>query len=70
MLIGDRAGIEYTTGMERDKEIELKDSASEAAFSRFQKELDKPEVEDVVVEEEEKDKEEQEEPIGLMARRT
>ena len=68
MLIGDRAGIKYATGMERDKEIELKDSASEAAFSRFQKELDKPEVEDVVVEEE-KEKEEQEEPMGLMARR-
>tara|TARA_R100000773_G_scaffold42960_1_gene40769 strand:- start:8333 stop:8845 length:513 start_codon:yes stop_codon:yes gene_type:complete len=68
MLIGDRAGIKYATGMERDKEIELKDSASEAAFSRFQKELDKPEVEDVVVEEE-KEKEKQEEPMGLMARR-
>ena len=68
MLIGDRAGIKYATGMERDKEIELKDSASEAAFSRFQKELDKPEVEDVIVEEE-KEKEEQEEPMGLMARR-
>tara|TARA_R100000329_G_C7469514_1_gene165378 strand:+ start:25 stop:537 length:513 start_codon:yes stop_codon:yes gene_type:complete len=68
MLIGDRAGIKYATGMERDKEIELKDSASEAAFSRFQKELDKPEVEDVVVEEE-KEKEEQEKPMGLMARR-
>tara|TARA_R100000388_G_scaffold1034_1_gene1623 strand:- start:236 stop:748 length:513 start_codon:yes stop_codon:yes gene_type:complete len=68
MLIGDRAGIKYATGMERDKEIELKDSASEAAFSRFQKELDKPDVEDVVVEEE-NDKEEKEEPMGLMARR-
>jgi hypothetical protein len=68
MLIGDRAGIKYATGMERDKEIELKDSASEAAFSRFQKELDKPEVEDVIVEEE-NDKEEKEEPMGLMARR-
>lgn len=68
MLIGDRAGIKYATGMERDKEIELKDSASEAAFSRFQKELDKPEVEDVVVEEE-KQEEKQEEPMGLMARR-
>ena len=68
MLIGDRAGIKYATGMERDKEIELKDSASEAAFSRFQKELDKPEVEDVVVEEE-KEEEKQEKPMGLMARR-
>ena len=68
MLIGDRAGIKYATGMERDKEIELKDSASEAAFSRFQKELDKPDVEDVVVEKE-NDKEEKEEPMGLMARR-
>lgn len=68
MLIGDRAGIKYATGMERDKEIELKDSASEAAFSRFQKELDKPEVEDVIVEEE-KEKEEQEKSMGLMARR-
>ena len=68
MLIGDRAGIKYATGMERDKEIELKDSASEAAFSRFQKELDKPDVEDVVVEEE-NDKEEKEKPMGLMARR-
>ena len=68
MLIGDRAGIKYATGMERDKEIELKDSASEAAFSRFQKELDKPEEEDVIVEEE-KEKEEQEKPMGLMARR-
>ena len=33
MLIGDRAGIEYSTGMERDKDIEVNDSASEAAFA-------------------------------------
>ena len=65
MLIGDRAGIEYTTGMERDKDIEINDSASEVAFAKFQKELgeDKPQKE--VVEE---DKQE-EEPMGLMARR-
>mgnify|MGYP003138521285 FL=1 len=67
MLIGDRAGIEYTTGMERDKEIEVKDSASEAAFAKFQKQLGEPKKEEIVVEEE--SKEEQEEPMGLMARR-
>ena len=66
MLIGDRAGIEYTTGMERDKEIEVKDSASEAAFAKFQKQLGEPKKEEIVVEEE--NKEEQEEPMGLMAR--
>jgi len=66
MLIGDRAGVEYTTGMERDKDIEINDSASEAAFAKFQKELgeDKPQEEEVV----EEDKQE-EEPMGLMARR-
>ena len=65
MLIGDRAGIEYTTGMERDQDIEINDSASEAAFTKFQKELgeDKPQ-EEVVVEDKQED-----EPMGLMARR-
>jgi hypothetical protein len=65
MLIGDRAGIEYTTGMERDKDIEINDSASEAAFVKFQKELGKDKPQEEVVEE---DKQE-EEPMGLMARR-
>jgi hypothetical protein len=52
--------------MERDKDIEINDSASEAAFAKFQKELseDKPQEEKVV----EEDKQE-EEPMGLMARR-
>ena len=65
MLIGDRAGIEYTTGMERDKDIEIKDSASEAAFTKFQKELGEDKPQEEVAEE---DKQE-EEPMGLMARR-
>jgi hypothetical protein len=65
MLIGDRAGIEYTTGMERDQDIEINDSASEAAFTKFQKELGEDKPQEEVVEE---DKQE-EEPIGLMARR-
>ena len=65
MLIGDRAGIEYTTGMERDKDIEINDSASEAAFTKFQKELGEDKPQEEVVEE---DKQE-EEPMGLMARR-
>lgn len=65
MLIGDRAGIEYTTGMERNKDIEINDSASEAAFTKFQKELGEDKPQEEVVEE---DKQE-EEPMGLMARR-
>ena len=65
MLIGDRAGIEYTTGMERDQDIEINDSASEAAFTKFQKELGEDKPQEEVVEE---DKQE-EEPMGLMARR-
>tara|TARA_B100000900_G_scaffold408198_1_gene422094 strand:- start:51 stop:554 length:504 start_codon:yes stop_codon:yes gene_type:complete len=65
MLIGDRAGIEYTTGMERDKDIEINDSASEVAFAKFQKELGEDKTQEEVVEE---DKQE-EEPMGLMARR-
>ena len=65
MLIGDRAGVEYTTGMERDKDIEINDSASEAAFAKFQKELGEDKPQEEVVEE---DKQE-EEPMGLMARR-
>ena len=65
MLIGDRAGVEYTTGMERDKDIEINDSASEAAFTKFQKELGEDKPQEEVVEE---DKQE-EEPMGLMARR-
>jgi len=66
MLIGDRAGIEYSTGMERDKDIEVNDSASEAAFAKFQKELGEDKPQEEVVEE---DKQEEEEPMGLMARR-
>ena len=65
MLIGDRAGIEYTTGMERDKDIEIKDSASEAAFTKFQKELGEDKPQEEVAEE----NKQEEEPMGLMARR-
>ncbi len=67
MLIGDKAGIEYTTGMERDKDIEIRDSASEAAFAKFQKQLGEDSTEEVAEEQEEDTKEEQ--PMGLMARR-
>jgi hypothetical protein len=67
MLIGDKAGVEYTTGMERDKDIEIRDSASEAAFAKFQKQLGEDSTEEVAEEQEEDTKEEQ--PMGLMARR-
>ena len=67
MLIGDKAGVEYTTGMERDKDIEIRDSASEAAFAKFQKQLGEDSTEEVAEEQEEETKEEQ--PMGLMARR-
>ena len=67
MLIGDKAGIEYTTGMERDKDIEIRDSASEAAFAKVQKQLGEDSTEEVAEEQEEDTKEEQ--PMGLMARR-
>ena len=68
MLIGDRAEIKYTTGMERNKDIEIQDSVSEAAFAKFQKQLGKDTKEEEVVEEQTVEQEE-EEPMGLMARR-
>ena len=67
MLIGDRAGVKYVTGMERDQEIELRDSASEAAFVKFQKQLGEDNTEEVV--EEQQEDVQEEEPMGLMARR-
>ncbi len=67
MLIGDRAEIKYTTGMERNKDIEIQDSVSEAAFAKFQKQLGEDTKKEEVVEEQ--TVEQEEEPMGLMARR-
>tara|TARA_R100001079_G_scaffold66231_1_gene34575 strand:- start:2229 stop:2738 length:510 start_codon:yes stop_codon:yes gene_type:complete len=67
MLIGDRAGVKYVTGMERDQEIELRDSTSEAAFVKFKNQLGEDDTEEVV--EEQQEDVQEEEPMGLMARR-
>ncbi len=68
MYIGDSAGIDYVTGIERNLEEEVKDSAMALAISRIE---DAKISDEIVVEEEEPMQEVQEEiPVGLMARRS
>jgi len=68
MLIADAEGIKYETGMERDKEAEVKDSRIMAGMARARKELA-----DNIPEKDEEILEVQEEladmPKGLMGRR-
>lgn len=68
MLIADAEGIKYETGMERDKEAEVKDSRIMAGMARARKELadDMPEKDEEILEVQE---ELAEMPKGLMGRR-
>tara|TARA_R100000541_G_scaffold37515_1_gene45409 strand:- start:766 stop:1269 length:504 start_codon:yes stop_codon:yes gene_type:complete len=68
MLIADAEGIKYETGMERDKEEEVKDSRIMAGMARARKELadDIPEKDEEILEVQE---ELAEMPKGLMGRR-
>jgi hypothetical protein len=68
MLIADAEGIKYETGMERDKEAEVKDSRIMAGMARDRKELadDIPEKDEEILEVQE---ELAEMPKGLMGRR-
>ena len=68
MLIADAEGIKYETGMERDKEAEVKDSRIMAGMARARKELsdDIPEKDEEILEVQE---ELAEMPKGLMGRR-
>ena len=68
MLIADAEGIKYETGMERDKEAEVKDSRIMAGMARARKELadDIPEKNEEILEVQE---ELAEMPKGLMGRR-
>ena len=68
MLIADAEDIKYETGMERDKEAEVKDSRIMAGMARARKELadDIPEKNEEILEVQE---ELAEMPKGLMGRR-
>ena len=68
MLIADAEGIKYETGMERDKEAEVKDSRIMAGMARARKELadNIPEKDEEILEVQE---ELAEMPKGLMGRR-
>jgi len=68
MLIADAEGIEYATGMERDKEAEVRDSRILAGISKARKELtDGKDEEEIQVQETEEELAEM--PKGLMVRR-
>ena len=68
MLIADAEGIKYDTGMERNKEAEVKDSRIMAGIARAKKELadDIPEKDEEILKVQE---ELAEMPKGLMGRR-
>lgn len=66
MLLGDKAGIKYNTGMERDTKSETEDAAIASVLEDLERELDNKDS-DITTEEEPMDNES--EPMGLMARR-
>jgi len=68
MLIGDKAGIKYNTGMDRDEGEETKDAMISAVLEDLEKDLDKGSSV-IASEEEEQSTETENEPMGLMARR-
>ena len=71
MLIADKAGIKYNTGMESDIKEESRDSNVAAVLEEFEQELEnKKEQEAEMIDEEDIVEEEIEEgPMGLMSRR-
>lgn len=68
MLIGDKAGIKYNTGMDRDEKVESEDSVIASVLEELEQDLDKGSS-DIASEEEEQSTETENEPMGLMARR-
>ncbi|BCV04055.1 MAG: hypothetical protein CM15mV78_420 [uncultured marine virus] len=68
MLIGDKAGVKYNTGMDRDEKVELEDSVIASVLEELEQDLDK-DSSDIASEEEEQSTETENEPMGLMARR-
>ena len=69
MLIGDKAGIKYNTGVERDKKVEVEDSTIASVLEELEQDLNKGSS-STTSEEEEQAIETENEPMGLMARRT
>ena len=68
MLIGDKAGIKYNTGIERDKKVEVEDSTIASVLEELEQDLNKGSS-NTTSEEEEQSIETENEPMGLMARR-
>ena len=69
--MAEGAGIEYNTGMERDKDAEVEDSRIVAGIEKARKELENIDMEDMPKEEEvvEEEEEDAEMPTGIMSRR-
>jgi len=68
MLIGDKAGVKYNTGMERDEKIETEDSTIASVLEELEQDLNKGSS-STTSEEDEQSVETDNEPMGLMARR-
>ena len=68
MLVADKAGIKYNTGMDRDKKLETEDSVIASVVEELERDLNK-DSSDISSEEEELSTEIESEPMGLMARR-
>jgi hypothetical protein len=71
MLIADKAGIKYNTGMESDIKEESRDSNVAAVLEEFEQELEneKEQEEEMIDEEDIVEEEIEEGPMGLMSRR-
>ena len=65
MLVGDKAGVKYNTGMEEDIKEETKDANIASVLEELEQSLDENEEEMM----EEETVEAEEEPMGLMSRR-
>ena len=68
MLIGDKAGIKYNTGMDRDEKTETEDSVIASVLEELEQDLNK-DSSIITSEEEEQSTETENEPMGLMSRR-
>ena len=65
MLVGDKAGVKYNTGMEEDVKAETRDANIASVLEELEQSLDENEEEMM----EEETVEAEEEPMGLMSRR-
>ena len=65
MLVGDKTGVKYNTGMEEDVKEETKDANIASVLEELEQSLDENEEEMT----EEETVEAEEEPMGLMSRR-